>query len=241
MAHLVSPSAMSSPEPIPPPNDRRSSRASSSASHAAPILNLDTDVVVGGPPSDPSPLALRASKSPSSKHRKSRIAKLPPDIQQLEYTTDCSEILVCLICVSPFYKPVQLACQHMFCCECLEHAWDAQKANQKTCPTCRGRVDTKKEPMPVPRSIENLLDELIVKCPNTKSGCDWVEHRVNVHDHVMLYCEYTPVECPHDTCRQPVSQKDYHKGCLHYAVNCDDCSTQMMRRDLEVGVAVLAH
>jgi len=79
-----------------------------------------------------------------------------------------------------------------------------------------------------------MLDELVVKCSNSKSGCTWVDHRVNVNDHVMLYCEYTPVECSAADCRLQVSQKDFHKGCLHYTVSCEDCHTSIMKKDLEV-------
>jgi hypothetical protein len=85
----------------------------------------------------------------------------------------------------------------------------------------------------VPKIVENMLDELVVKCSNSKAGCDWVDHRVNVHDHVMLYCEYTPVECPASDCRLHIPQKDYHKGCLHYTVSCEDCHTSLMKKDLE--------
>ncbi|KAF2003254.1 TRAF-type zinc finger protein, partial [Amniculicola lignicola CBS 123094] len=230
---------MSSPSPIPPPNDRRSSRASSNdgVPPSANTLNVVAEpsdlLVVGGPPSSPSPLALRASNSPSSKRRKSRIAKIPPDVHMLEYVSPCDSNLVCLICHSPFDTPVQLSCEHFFCRECLEHAWDAQQDGHKNCPTCRGRADPTKEPVPVPKIIDTMLNELVVKCPNTKSGCTWVDQRANVHDHVMLYCEYTPVECPSHDCRLPISQKDFHKGCLHYTISCEDCHTAMMKKDLE--------
>ncbi|KAF2796226.1 hypothetical protein K505DRAFT_335359 [Melanomma pulvis-pyrius CBS 109.77] len=242
---------MSSPEPIPPPNDRRSSRASSNASLAVPTLDNTREpvelLVVGGPPSTPSPLALRASNSPSSNRRKSRIAKLPPDVHLLEYLSACDSNLICLICHSPFDKPVQLACEHFFCRECLDHAWDAQHDAQKTCPTCRGRVDTTREPLPVPKIIATMLDELVVKCPNTKSGCDWIEQRVNVHDHVLLYCEYTLVDCPDFDCHLYITQKDFHKGCLHYTEHqrttcpnrstaCPHCSVELLRLELNAHV-----
>jgi hypothetical protein len=235
---------MSSPSPIPPPNDRRSSRASSSAGQADAAANSSLNVasepsgfVVGGPPGSPSPLALRASNSPSSKRRKSRVAKIPPDVHLLEYVSACDSNLVCLICHSPFDRPVRLACDHYFCRVCLDHAWDAQHDGSKTCPTCRSTVDTDKEPLAVPKILETMLDELVVKCPNTKSGCNWVDQRVNVHDHVMIYCEYSLVECPSFDCRLPISQKDFHKGCLHYTVSCEHCHTSLMKKDLEVGVA----
>lgn len=83
-----------------------------------------------------------------------------------------------------------------------------------------------------------MLDELVVKCPNTKSGCNWVDQRVNVHDHVMLYCEYALVECPSYDCRLHISQRDFHKGCLHVTVSCEDCHTSMMKKDVEVRVVI---
>ncbi|KAF2472039.1 uncharacterized protein BDR25DRAFT_353783 [Lindgomyces ingoldianus] len=245
LLHFTPPllSPMSSPSPIPPPNGRRGSRASSTAGLAAPSsnsnsLNVASEpsdlLVVGGPPSSPSPLALRASNSPSSKHRKTRVAKISPDVHLLEYVSPCDSNLVCLICHSPFDKPVRLACDHYFCADCLQHAWNAQHDGHRTCPTCRSGVDPANDPLPVPRILETMLDELVVKCPNTKSGCNWVDQRANVHDHVLLYCEYTLVECPSHDCRLPISQKDFHKGCLHYTVSCEHCHTSLMRKDLEV-------
>jgi hypothetical protein len=54
----------------------------------------------------------------------------------------------------------------------------------------------------------------------------------------MLYCEYTPVECPARDCRLHIAQKDFHKGCLHYTVSCEDCHTSLMKKDLEVSSPV---
>lgn len=88
----------------------------------------------------------------------------------------------------------------------------------------------------MPKIVETMLDELVVKCPNSKAGCNWQAQRVNVRDHVMLYCEYTPVMCSAVDCRLPTTQKDFHKGCLHYTVSCEDCHTSLMKRDLEVSL-----
>ncbi|KAF2189628.1 hypothetical protein K469DRAFT_562656 [Zopfia rhizophila CBS 207.26] len=224
---------MASPSPI--PYDRRSSRASSTAGQPASDL-----LVVGGPPNSPSPLELflRASNLPSSK---TRISKIPPDLHMLEYVSSCDTNLICLICHSPFDKPVKLACDHYFCRDCLDHAFEVQPDGHKTCPTCRGRVDTDTGVLPVPKILEKMLDELVVKCPNTKSGCTWVDSRVNVNDHVMLYCEYTLVECPSHECRLPIFQKEFHKGCLHYTLSCEHCHTSLMKKDLEVGYITQRH
>ncbi|EUC50214.1 hypothetical protein COCMIDRAFT_1172 [Bipolaris oryzae ATCC 44560] len=218
---------MPSPGPIPFPADRRSSRSSSAANEH------DERMTVGGPPGSPSPLALRVSNSPSSKRRQSHIVKVPPEFQNLEYLTEPDSNLVCLICHTPFDKPVQLSCEHYFCRDCLDHAWAPQQHTRRTCPTCRHAVETDQDIRPVPKIVETMLDELVVKCPNTKAGCNWQAQRVNVRDHVMLYCEYTPVMCSAVDCRLPTTQKDFHKGCLHYTVSCEDCHTSLMKKDLE--------
>jgi hypothetical protein len=109
---------------------------------------------------------------------------------------------------------------------------------EKKCPTCRTRyTDTRA----VPKIISSMLDELMVKCPHTKAGCTWVDHRSNVSDHVMLYCVYTPVACSSFDCRHHIAQKDFHKGCLHYTVSCEQCHTSMMKKDLEVSATVPSH
>jgi hypothetical protein len=231
---------MSLPSPIPPPNDRRSSRASSNAD--LPVHTPDDvaaepgelRLIAGHPPASPSPLALRACNSPSAKRRNSRIVKVAPEFQALEYVSTPDSNLVCLICHTPFEKPVQLPCEHYFCRECLQHAWAPACSDRKTCPTCRMNVETEQNLRAVPKIVENMLDELVVKCTNSRAGCNWVDHRVNVHDHVMLYCEYTPVECSMRDCHLHIAQKDYYKGCQHYTVNCEDCTTSLMKKDLEV-------
>ena len=73
---------MSSLGPIPFPADRRSSRSSSAANEH------DERMTVGGPPGSPSPLALRVSNSPSSKRRPSRLVKVPPEFQNLDYLAE---------------------------------------------------------------------------------------------------------------------------------------------------------
>lgn len=147
---------------------------------------------------------------------------------------------MCLICHCPFANPVQLQCEHIFCGECLR-TWESQQTHQhqqpqreateKRCPTCRSRYS---ETGSVPKIITSMLDELFVKCPHSKAGCNWVDQRSNVIDHVMLYCLYTPVACSSFDCRHHIAQKDFHKGCLHYTVSCEQCHTSMMKKDLEV-------
>ncbi|KAF2460947.1 hypothetical protein BDY21DRAFT_135839 [Lineolata rhizophorae] len=78
-----------------------------------------------------------------------------------------------------------------------------------------------------------MLDELVVKCPNGNAGCAWEGKRGEVQHHIDLYCDYTIVECPVPECRLEVLQKDFHRGCLHYGVKCEDCGEGMLKRDLD--------
>ncbi|KAF2686584.1 hypothetical protein K458DRAFT_297784 [Lentithecium fluviatile CBS 122367] len=227
---------MATPAPIevPPPNDRRGSRASQTSVHTQDEISP-----VGGPPTSPSPLQIRASRESS---RKQSATKQPPDLSLLQYVSKPDSNLMCLICHCPFSDPLQLECEHIFCGDCL-HTWEAQQAQQaqqrnreladRKCPTCRTKYTGTRA---VPKIIASMLDELVVNCPHTRAGCKWVDQRSNVKDHVMLYCEYTPVACSSFDCRHHIAQKDYHKGCLHYTVSCEQCHTSMMKKDLEVCV-----
>lgn len=224
---------MSSPSPIPPPNDRRSSQVSTLTQHPTVLSEVDSRMPVGGPPGSPSPLALRASHSPSARQsRQSRVVKVAPEMHALDYAATPDSNLVCLICHTPFVRPVQLACGHYFCRECLDHAWASHPA-RPTCPTCRSRVDSERDLQPVPKIVDTMLDELLVRCPNARAGCAWVAQRATVRDHVLLYCEHTPVECSGPDCRLHIAHKDFHKGCLHYTVSCDDCRASVMKKDLD--------
>lgn len=223
---------MSSPSPI--PLDRRNSRANSNASLTGSRPDPDSDIIVGGPPSTPSPLALRAINSPALRmSRPSRLpSRLPTDMGCLDYVSSPDSNLVCLICQSPFDDPVRLTCEHYFCRECLDRALDVQPDNvPNTCPTCRQKVE---EYIPVPKIILDMLDELQVRCPNAKAGCTWVDQRVDVKNHVEKYCEYALVECSGPRCSGRVMQKDVHKGCLHVDVDCPQCHSSVMKIDLEV-------
>ncbi|GME51149.1 TNF receptor-associated factor 2 [Neofusicoccum parvum] len=193
------------------------------------------ELVVGGPPSAPSPLELRAF---AALPRKSRFAE-PIDYKQLDLVAPCNDNLLCLICQEPFVNPKRLLCDHTYCEECLNtHIRYAitpysQPGAAAQCPTCRRELHIGAEPLGVQRMITNMLDELAVKCPNTKEGCGWQGQRCEAQDHVDFVCDYRKVECPLRTCSQPVMAKDVHKGCLHNLVDCEACGESVMEINLD--------
>lgn len=62
----------------------------------------------------------------------------------------------CLICTSIAFKPIRLACGHLFCVRCLVKM---QRAGKAECPLCRSKVvllADKSEPIPAPY-VRNML------------------------------------------------------------------------------------
>ncbi|KAJ9648176.1 hypothetical protein H2201_009063 [Coniosporium apollinis] len=212
--------------------------------------------VVGAPPNPPSPSAFRALTSPSNRratladptlplgHADSirKRSSLPADIDlsTLDYITACDENLICPICRCPLDKPVRLACDHIFCDECLNRALEAQRSGERNCPSCRTRVHgwsedaaKQKHRMSIPRILTQMLDELVVKCPNGKAGCKWQDKRGEVQDHVDRYCDYTLLACPESECGEVVPRKYRGKSCLHFHTKCEDCEQSVLQLDLE--------
>lgn len=78
---------------------------------------------------------------------------------------------------------------------------------------------------PSPRIINNMLDKLLVECPNSRALCTWVGPRSTVEKHVADDCPYTLVSCAEKNCAQKLTRKAA-KGktaCLHYTVCCEYC------------------
>ncbi|OJD37665.1 traf-type zinc finger protein [Diplodia corticola] len=199
-------------------------------------MDRQPELIIGGPPSAPSPLELRAF---ASQPQKSRFAK-PVEFHQLELVSPCDKNLCCLICMEPFVDPKRLLCEHTFCDACLSNHIRyavgqsfSYPGSGARCPTCRRELNMDTEPRAVSRIITNMLDELLVKCPNKAEGCDWQGQRCEAQDHVDFACEYRLVECPARACSHPVMAKDLDKECLHSYVNCEYCEETVMVIALE--------
>lgn len=154
------------------------------------------------------------------------------DFRALEYVSPYDNNLMCPICRSAFVDPVVVSeCDHHFCRECLAqtHNWNQYSG---TCPTCRrsGRLNASGS---ASKLLVNILDDLVVKCPNSVDGCDKQVKRGQVLDHVSIYCPFSLVDCPRDECNEKVRRKDAAE-CLHLAVSCLGCRQAMTLADLNV-------
>jgi hypothetical protein len=169
--------------------------------------------------------------------QKARNTKLNPpvDLRNLDYVSKYDDNLVCPICRCPLVDPVMLMdCDHCFCRECIRQTWTTYSplGPKGDCPTCR--MPAKLGPRASTSNIlVNILDDLVVKCPNNESGCKTQLKRGEVQDHITIYCSYAAVECKDQTCGLSVRRKDYEQGCLHYNVSCESCHQEMPKADLD--------
>jgi len=153
------------------------------------------------------------------------------DLRGLDFVEPPNESLVCTICAAPFVAPMELGCEHIFCEDCVYEHLSCGLPSASSCPKCRRQVESIK---PVPRLLNQLLDELEVDCPNKDSGCSLSLKRYIVNDHVGKYCKYEELQCPKSNCSGSIQRMFLDKGCLHTHVECEVCSDLVMEKDLEV-------
>ena len=157
----------------------------------------------------------------------------PVDFRSLEYVGSYDHNLMCAICHCPFVFPVKLDCEHVFCQRCVNQAMRHQDRELRSCPSCRRKID-ESSITPVPKILEYILDDLLVKCPLWSDGCLEQMPRCRVQDHILKYCDYFEVGCPCENCFLTIQRKDLDSvQCLHYMVKCEDCEQSIMKRDLE--------
>ncbi|CAD0086153.1 unnamed protein product [Aureobasidium vineae] len=147
------------------------------------------------------------------------------DIRALDYVSAYDNNLMCPICRSAFVDPVVVAdCDHHFCRDCLDYttSWNQYSG---TCPACRrpGRLTGSGS---ASKLLLNILDDLVVKCPNQPKGCNKQVKRGHLLDHVNIYCDYTKIDCPDDACDQKTQRKDA-AHCVHQPVSCLACRQSM--------------
>ena len=154
----------------------------------------------------------------------------PVDLSSLDYVEEYSHNLMCAICHNPYVKPLRLPCQHVFCSACFLDARNSH-AHGEFCPTCRERVSPGQLGS-VPKIVELILDDLIVKCPFSDAGCTEQMSRCLVQDHVDKYCGYTQVTCPYDKCGEKIQRRYLNEQrCLHKLIPCATCDQSYMEID----------
>ncbi|MCJ1335425.1 hypothetical protein MMC09_000695 [Bachmanniomyces sp. S44760] len=163
------------------------------------------------------------------------------DLRSLEYVASFDRNLMCAICHCAFVNPVRLTCDHVFCLECVTSALANQSRTTRCCPSCRFPV--KELYGAVPKLIHNMLDELLVRCPNQKDGCKLEVARGDVQHHVDQYCLFTQITCPDEYCSLTIQRQLLNDDdtCRHLLVTCEECSEEMMEKDRDAHLDKQCH
>jgi len=186
-------------------------------------------------PIHPSPFEVR-------RHFLSNAASATPgvsiELRELDYVQPFDQNLLCPICQCPFVAPVRLSCDHIFCMECIGTALEDRYGRSPSCPSCRQEariVDIEV----VPKLIQNMLDDMMVRCPLASKGCSATITRGAVKNHVSKYCHYHDIECPDSKCLRKVPRKWAADGqCHHGLVVCENCQDHFMEYVLSEHQAV---
>ncbi|KAI0829712.1 hypothetical protein BC628DRAFT_1358333 [Trametes gibbosa] len=112
--------------------------------------------------------------------------------------------LVCCICRSPFLEPCTArTCSHTFCYECISQAI----AINCQCPIDRTPLSLH-DLAPADPLIRNLVDELLVQCPQQHLGCTHTSQRLLLPTHLTDTCQFVHVPCPTLSCTRRIMRKD---------------------------------
>ncbi|CAJ0751101.1 12749_t:CDS:2, partial [Entrophospora sp. SA101] len=111
---------------------------------------------------------------------------------------------------------------HTFCKLCINQSITSTKS---ICPIDRSPLsDTKNQLKPASKLIVNMVNELLVYCPNRELGCSHVGERQLIHSHIKDDCMYLEIQCCLEECKEIFLRKDLSKHiekCLPKIV--DDC------------------
>ena len=132
--------------------------------------------------------------------------------------------LICPVCLGIIINPVQLQCGHPSCLHCMVE-W---LQHSHTCPCCTAAANG--IPVPVPRSMRRILEQVTAPCENQHRGCTYVVNSSNVLAHRVV-CIYQMINCT--TCNVPQVMQRYRSHVLrctnalqHYSHSqriCVDC------------------
>ncbi|KAK2023397.1 TRAF-type zinc finger protein [Colletotrichum zoysiae] len=143
------------------------------------------------------------------------------DFSALLYADEPDDNLLCPICKLPVITPIITPCDHTFCLECLKRHFHSSD----TCPIDRTRFRAKD--CKTSRLLTNILDSLIVECPNSERGCGEKMKREEVVKHTIS-CRYTLHDCPDKACDKRVEQWLAVSGkCWHFEQTCEYCEDKM--------------
>ncbi|KAF8520417.1 hypothetical protein BU17DRAFT_46668 [Hysterangium stoloniferum] len=149
------------------------------------------------------------------------------------YIEKINSNLICCICHTPFIEPtVTTTCSHTFCKACITQAL----VITPQCPVDRSPL-ADNDLQPSNPIIRNLVDELIVECPQRSFGCSHTCQRQLLATHLKDDCLFVKALCCEDDCDEMMLRKDIKRhavSCERRVVQCDACGLRVQMIDLQV-------
>ena len=129
---------------------------------------------------------------------------------------------ICQMCSNVVRDPVLCPRnQHCFCHSCItKHLENAQR-----CPTCNDEL-TEQTLIEAPKMIQNILNELKIRCAYTTRGCTETPELQHLEQHEDT-CGFTPAVCTNQGCGTTVNNRDLiqHESevCEFRKLKCHSC------------------
>ncbi|CAG8541218.1 3476_t:CDS:2, partial [Ambispora gerdemannii] len=98
------------------------------------------------------------------------------------------------------------------------------------CPVDRSPISENAVLKPAAKIIANMVNELLVYCPNNEDGCSHTGQRQLINSHLREQCEYIKLDCNIDECRELVLKKDmasHMANCQARMVYCEMCKKKV--------------
>ena len=138
------------------------------------------------------------------------------------FVTSVNRNFICRICFNVIRDPVMCSRnQHCFCRSCITK----HLKNAKRCPTCNDQL-TKRTLTEAPRMIQDMLNELKIRCVYTFRGCQETPELQYLEKHEDT-CGFTPAVCTNQGCGTTVNKRDliHHESevCEFRKLKCHSC------------------
>ncbi|CAL1707707.1 unnamed protein product [Somion occarium] len=152
------------------------------------------------------------------------------------YVGSINDNLICCICRATFIDPCTTrTCSHTFCRECITTALSVSP----TCPVDRSPLTVEDLILADP-VVRNLVNELLVECPNKAAGCRDTPQRQLLDAHLRGSCEYMKAEDTTEDVGSNVVSKETLEAHLDEgqpsaessAVRCSLCQERVPRSSL---------
>jgi len=158
--------------------------------------------------------------------------KVPTERINIDSDSICEQFsemvhdMTCQICCSIVYPdPVCCKeCSKMFCKQCI----DTWITKGKGCPNRHEYIEA-----PVNKLAKNLIENILLTCPNSKLGCQEKIKYGNYLRHIDFECEIIKYSC--NGCQHTDKKKImmmHVEMCDQFDGKCGFCSTVLKKRDL---------